>query len=66
MNSGGNYNFVLAGKVTDPNFHKCLACLKFLEQDNPKTVTVEILQFFETQWEEYLKKIQSEKKGSFY
>lgn len=66
MNSSSTYKFVLAGKVNDPIFHKCHACLKFLEQDNPKTVEVEVLPFFETQWEEYLKKIQVEKKGSFY
>lgn len=66
MQSSSHYNFVLAGKVNDLNFHKCAAALKFLKQDNPKTVKIEILQFFETQWEEYLRKIQTEKKGNFY
>ena len=56
----------LAGKVTDPTFHKCLACVKYLEQTFPKTVTINVLQFFETQWEEYLKKVQNEKKGLFF
>jgi hypothetical protein len=40
--------------------------LKYLEQAHPKNVRVEILCFFETQWEEYLKKIQTEKKGVFF
>lgn len=60
------YAFVVAGKVNDPNFHKCVAAVKYLEQDNPGKVTVEVLQFFETQWDEYLKKVQTEKKGSFF
>ena len=51
------YSFVLAGKVNDPIFHKCLACLKHLEKERPKEVKLEVLQFFETQWEEYLKSV---------
>jgi len=42
MDSSKNYRFVLAGKVNDPNFHKCLAALKFIESDNPKNVTLEV------------------------
>ena len=60
------YNCVLAGKINDPMFHKCLACLKYLEKERPKEVKVEVLQFFETQWEEYLHSIQIEKKGPFF
>ena len=66
MNSASFYNFVVAGKVNDPSFHKCIAALKFLKKDNPKSVDVTIFQFFETQWEEYLRKIKIEKKGHFY
>ena len=47
MNSS-SYHFVLAGKVNDPNYHKCAQALKFLEQDRPKEVTIELLPFFET------------------
>jgi hypothetical protein len=60
------YNFVLAGKVNDSAFHKCWACLKHLQEEKPKEVTFEVLQFFETQWEEYLSKLQVEKKGPFF
>ena len=42
------YNFVLAGKVNDAHFHKCLACLKHLQEERPKEVKYEVLQFFET------------------
>jgi hypothetical protein len=56
----------LAGKINDPGFHKCFSALKFLESDRPKEVTVTVLTFFETQWEEYLKKVQTEKKGLFF
>lgn len=52
-----SYSFVLGGKASDPAFHKCVACLKYLEAEHPKDVQVTILQFFETQWEEYLKKV---------
>ncbi len=60
------YSFVLAGKVNDPLFHKCSDCLKFLEKERPKEVKIEILQFFETQWEEYLGRLQVDKKGPFF
>ena len=60
------YNFVLAGRLNDPIFHKCIACLKHLEEEKPKEVKVEVLQFFETQWEEYLNRLQIEKKGPFF
>ena len=60
------YSFVLAGKLTDPLFHKCAACLRHIELERPKQVKVEIIQFFETQWEEFLHKLQIEKKGPFF
>jgi len=60
------YNFVLAGKVNDAAFHKCWECLKHLQEERPKQVKFEVLQFFETQWEEYLSKLQVEKKGPFF
>lgn len=41
------YRITLAGKVNDPNFHKCHACLKYLEQEYP-TVSIIVHQFFET------------------
>lgn len=67
MNSKtSEYRFVLAGKANDPAFHKCAAALKYLEQDRPKEISVIVLQFFETQWEEYLKRVQVEKKGYFF
>lgn len=64
--SSYKYTLVLAGKASDPAFHKAASALKYLEQEHPKDVRVEVHQFFETQWEEYLKRIQNEKKGSFY
>ena len=54
----------VAGMITDPNFHKCIAAAKYIEEK--ASVEIEILQFFETQWEEYLKKIASQNKGVFY
>ena len=60
------YKFVLAGKVNDPLFHKCQACLLHLQEERPKELSVEVLSFFETQWEEYLDALQIEKKGPFF
>jgi hypothetical protein len=60
------YSITLAGKITDAAFYKAKACCKYLENEYPKNVKVEILCFFETQWEEYLKRIQNEKKGVFF
>jgi hypothetical protein len=40
--------------------------LKALQEQRPKEVKFEVLQFFETQWEEYLGAIQLEKKGPFF
>jgi cyclophilin family peptidyl-prolyl cis-trans isomerase len=60
------YDFVLAGKISDPLFHKCLASLQHIEREHPKSVTLTVHQFFETQWEEYLHKLQVEKKGPFF
>ena len=36
----------VAGKITDANFHKCLAAAKYIEKNSG--VKVECLQFFET------------------
>lgn len=60
------YSIVLAGKISDPDFHKCHSCVKYLEQAYPGQVVIMVHQFFETQWEEYLKKLQNEKKGLFF
>ena len=66
MDAAVVYKFVLAGKVNDPLFHKCQACLERLQEERPKELTVEVLSFFETQWEEYLNALQVEKKGPFF
>lgn len=66
MEATTSFNFVLAGKISDPIFHKCLSALQQIEKANPKQVTLTIHQFFETQWEEYLHKLQIEKKGPFF
>lgn len=42
------YAFVLAGKISDASYHKCLECLKFLAKDRPKQISYEALPFFET------------------
>ena len=54
----------VAGVITDADFHKCIAAGKAIEAK--ANVEFEVLQFFETQWEEYLRKIASQNKGVFY
>ena len=56
----------VAGKITDAHFHKCVAAARHLSNANPECVSAEILQFCETQWEEFLKKTANCKKGVFY
>lgn len=56
----------IAGKITDPAFHKCMTAVKYLQEQHPEIVTSECLQFFETQWEEYIKKVANKLKGIFY
>ena len=56
----------VAGKISDPAFHKCVAAVKYLQEANPGAVTGECLHFFETQWEEYIKKTANRLKGIFY
>ena len=56
----------VAGKITDPAFHKCMTAVRHLQEQYPEVVTSECLQFFETQWEEYIKKIANKLKGVFY
>ena len=56
----------VAGKMNDSAFHKCVAAVKYLSQEHPGVVTAEFLSFFETQWEEYIKKTANKLKGIFY
>ena len=66
MESSGSVKITVAGKITDAQFHKCVAAARYLEKENPGKVTAECLQFFETQWEEFLKKTANRLKGVFY
>ena len=56
----------VAGKINDPAFHKCVTAVRCLEKDHPDLVKGECLQFFETQWEEFMKKTAFTLKGVFY
>jgi len=56
----------VAGKITDPAFHKCVTAVKYLQEQHPETVSSECLAFFETQWEEYIKRTANKLKGVFY
>jgi len=59
------YNILLAGIVSDEAFHKCLACLKELEAKYAGSVFTQKLQFFPSQWEQYLKRVKTELRGEF-
>lgn len=56
----------VAGKIQDAAFHKCVTAVKYLAEQHPEVVTMECLHFFETQWEEYIKKTANKLKGVFY
>ena len=48
MESSSSVKITVAGKITDAQFHKCVAAARYLEKENPGKVTAECLQFFET------------------
>ena len=56
----------VAGRVDDPHFHRCVTIANKVEESNPGLVQVEVHQFFETQWEEFLYKTAQRLKGVFY
>lgn len=59
----------VAGRLDDPNYHRCLSiALRLVNDhlDSVQTIQVEYLPFFETQWEEFLKKKANKQKGAFY
>ena len=56
----------VAGKITDAAFHKCVTAVRYLQSQHPEVVSSECLQFFETQWEEFMKKTANRLKGVFY
>ena len=61
-----SFKLTVAGQINDPMFHKSKDIACQLEQQHPERVQVTVLQFFETQWILYLKKIANELKGVFY
>ena len=54
----------LAGIISDEKFHRCVACVKELQ--NQGKVMVEVQTFFPAQWDFYLKDMQNRLKGEFY
>lgn len=56
----------IAGKINDPYFHKAITLGRHLQLKHPDLVHVECLQFFETQWSQFMKKIANNLKGVFY
>lgn len=65
MESSPRAKFTVAGKLTDPLFHKCVVALNYLQRTNT-SVTGESLAFFPCQWDEYLKDVANKNKGVFY
>lgn len=61
-----NVKITVAGRLDDPNFHKCWQVAQKLEEDFYGEVTLECFYFFETQWEEYLRKTANRLKDAFY
>ena len=59
MQGGGSYHITLAGIISDENFHKCIACIKELEKKFPMNVSSSVMQFFPTQWNQYLSATQN-------
>jgi len=62
----GSYHITLAGVISDEGYHACLQCIKELTSKHEDRVKCTQLQFFPTQWDQYLKNLQNELKGEFY
>ena len=56
----------MAGELYCAQYHKCLAAVKYLQEEHPEVVPSECLPFFQTQWEEYMKRTANKLKGQFY
>ena len=56
----------VAGKISDAAFHKCVTAVRHLQDQYPEVISCECLQFFETQWEEYMKKTANKLKNEYY
>jgi hypothetical protein len=54
----------IAGKISDVGFEKCRTAVQYLKELDG-LLEFKILGYFETQWEEYLKCVQDEKKLNF-
>ena len=53
--------------INDPMFHKAQTIAKSLADDvHNGEVKIECLQFFETQWDLFVKKMSNKLKGDFY
>jgi len=62
----GSYHITLAGVISDPDYHACAKCIEELKKQYGAKIQSMELQFFKTQWEQYLKRLQNEMKGEFY
>jgi cyclophilin family peptidyl-prolyl cis-trans isomerase len=56
----------VAGKINDLYFQKASNIAYALEAKHPAEIKVECLQFFETQWDQFIKKTANDLKGVFY
>jgi hypothetical protein len=62
----GYFHITLVGVISDEAYHKSAACIKELEKKFEGLITSTQMAFFPTQWDNYLKKLQNDKKGLFY
>lgn len=57
----------VAGAIKDYNFQMMKTAALYIKRESEDpTLQVEILEFFESQWEQYMKDLKQEKKGKFY
>ena len=61
-----SYSLTLAGIVSDVGYQRCLTCLKSIQERYPGIISSSVLQFFPSQWEQYLQTVQNDLKGHFY
>jgi hypothetical protein len=66
MLASGSYHIILAGIISDEDYHACIQCIKELKTKYPTRISSTELAFFPTQWDQYLKQLQTQLKGEFY
>lgn len=60
------HHITVAGKISDPKFQRSRAIATSLAAKHADRVQISVMEFFETQWDQFVKKTANRLKGVFY